>query len=292
MTTSTQTLRKGEANYPRLLEEIFDPPQELYLQGSFPDAPAPTLAVVGSRKATKYGLEAVRYLIEPLARAGVVIISGLAFGIDRAAHEAALAVSGTTWAVLGTPLTLIYPAAHQGLARRIVAADGAILSESPPGTPVHRGSFPKRNRIIAGLAQAVLVVEASEKSGSLITARLALESGRDVYVVPGPIFSPVSQGVHRLLKEGATPVTEPEDLFLGLGVAPPDRLFALPTPVEVLPAASEAVIGAIPFDQPIHVDRLIGSATLDLAHLHELLTLLELAGYIRTTQPGYYLRVK
>lgn len=289
METSDQTILRTDPAYPVLLGEIYDPPDQLFFRGTLQETPGAILAVVGSRKATKYGLEVVHYLVEPLARAGVVIVSGLAFGIDRAAHEAALTASGTTWAVLGTPLEQIYPATHRGLARQIVADGGALLSESPAGTPVHRGSFPRRNRIIAGLAQGVLVVEASEESGSLITARLALEGGRDVYVVPGPIFSPVSKGVHRLLKDGATPVTEPQDLLDALVIA--DRTTLTPQELFV-PEAVLRIISAIPFDQPIHIDKLSASATLDLANLLEDLTRLELDGYIRTTQPGYYLRVK
>lgn len=206
-------LRTGDPGYPARLHHLFEKPNPVFVRGTLPSGSRPHLAVVGTRRATPYGLLVTKQLIEPLAAAGVVIVSGLAYGIDAAAHRAALAVGGTTVAVLGCGIDRVYPAAHVDLAREILETGGAIASEYEPGTPSYPANFPARNRIVAALAHAVLVVEAPLKSGALITAYGAAEMGRDVLAVPGPVTSETSDGCHGLIARGARIVTSVEDVF-------------------------------------------------------------------------------
>lgn len=226
----------AHALYPDPLRTLYDPPEELYLRGTLPSSWRHAIAVVGSRKMSPYGKQVINLLVPPLAAVGVPIVSGLAYGCDAAAHEATLAAHGTTIAVLGSGLddASLYPAAHRGLATRILASGGALLSEYPPGTGSQKFHFPMRNRIIAGLSAAVLVIEAREKSGSLITAMSALEAGREVFAVPGLITSDTSAGTNFLIKHGAHPVTCPEDIFEILGMACPDSVVSSATPLPSL----------------------------------------------------------
>ncbi len=199
--------------YPALLRELFDPPIALYTRGTL--SPGTSVAFVGSRKATPYGRTATHTLVRPLAARGLLIVSGLAYGIDAEAHRAALAVHGRTVAVLGSGAdeASLYPRAHRELAAQIVSEGGAVVSEYALGTEARGEYFPQRNRIVAGLARAVVVVEASGTSGALITARLALAENRDVFAVPGPITSPTSEGTNRLLREGATPALSADSIL-------------------------------------------------------------------------------
>lgn len=205
--------------FPPLLNRIYDPPLALYVRGTLP-GDAPALAVVGSRKATPYGRSATHALVRPLSARGLVIVSGLAFGIDAEAHRAALETHGKTIAVLGTGVddAALYPRAHRQLAHDIVASGGAVVSEFPPGTTARAEYFPQRNRVIAGLARATVVVEATNHSGALITARLALAENREVLVVPGPITVPTSEGTNRLLREGAAPALSADDILDALSL--------------------------------------------------------------------------
>lgn len=203
--------------YPSLLKEIPNPPVILYGKGNphlFTEGKI-FLGVVGTRKCTQYGLEAVESLTYELSRAGLTIISGLAAGIDSRAHEAALEAEGKTVAVLGSGVDnfSIFPPENKGLARRITEKGGTVISEYAPGTPALREHFPQRNRIISGLSKGILVVEAPEKSGALITARLALEQNREIFAVPGPIFSIYSRGCHKLIQEGAKLILQAEDIL-------------------------------------------------------------------------------
>lgn len=289
MPVQVLTLKPSDNLYPPLLKEIHDPPDPLYLRGTLEIGDRLVVAVVGSRKATSYGRQVVKQLIEPLAAAGVVIVSGLAFGIDGAAHEAALAVGGLTVAVLGTPIDRIYPPSHTHLVQRLLAQGGAIVSEVPSGGETHRGSFPRRNRIIAGMSHATIVIEAAFDSGSLITARCALDENRDVFVVPGPITSLVSAGTNNLLKLGARPVTEPNDVLGALGQP---LLAPLATPLPRNLTAEEAtIIGQLSPTEPLHIDNLIKLVTIDLPILQSQLSLLEIRGLVRMIQPGYYVRL-
>ena len=203
--------------YSPWLREIVDPPSVLWVRGRIPPFDRPGVAVVGSRQATPAGLQMGRQLGEGLAAAGLTVVSGLARGVDGASHEGALAVGGLTIGVLGCGADIVYPSEHRELAAR-VAASGGIISEFPPGTPPQSHHFPLRNRIISGLSRAVIVIEAGERSGSLITARMAMEQGREVLVVPGNVLSGRNRGGHALIKDGARLVESVEDVLAELGI--------------------------------------------------------------------------
>lgn len=212
-----ELLTLDDPRYPAALRQIHDPPFLLYLKGTITPADAAAVAVVGSRRMTHYGREQARKFSFHLARAGFTIISGLARGIDTAAHEAALAAGGRTIAVLGSGIGNVYPPENQALADRI-AGSGAVLSEFPVLYVPDKQSFPLRNRIVAGMSSGLLVVEAPARSGSLITANQALEQGRAVFAIPGPIDRPSSEGCHRLIQQGATLVCTPDDVVDELGL--------------------------------------------------------------------------
>jgi len=209
-------LLEGDEGYPGLLARIPDPPHLLFVRGSLLPCDALAVAVVGARHATAYGLKVAEQLGEGLSRAGYTVVSGLARGIDAAAHKGALAAGGRTIAVLGSGVLNIYPPEHDRLAAQI-AEHGAVISEAPPLLPPFPGAFPQRNRIVAGLSLGTVVVQASDRSGALITARLALEQGRDVFAVPGPIDCRLSQGCHDLIRDGATLVGRVDDILEELG---------------------------------------------------------------------------
>jgi DNA processing protein len=219
--------------YPESLKRIHDPPFLLYMKGTITPADAAAVAVVGSRRTTHYGREQAKKLSFQLAKAGFCIVSGLARGIDTAAHEAALAARGRTLAVLGSGIGHVYPPENQSLADRI-AENGAVLSEFPVLYVPDKQSFPLRNRIVAGLCQGLLVVEAPAWSGALITANQALEQGRSVFAVPGPIDRPTSEGCHRLIQQGATLVCSADDIVEELGLA----INSLPLEFDLEPAAA------------------------------------------------------
>ena len=205
---------------PQSLREIHMPPTQLFVQGALPEGYA--VAIVGTRKPTRYGEEVAYRLAFDLAQAGLVIVSGLAYGIDVIAHRAAIAAGGKTVAVLGCGLDVCYPAAHQSLARQIVQSGGALLSEYSEGTPPLRHHFPARNRIIAGLSMGVLVPEADARSGSLITAHLALSENRVVMAVPGAITNMRSEGPNNLIRAGAVPIHSSDDVWSALGLMKPE----------------------------------------------------------------------
>jgi DNA processing protein len=204
------------AGYPRMLREIHDPPPVLFARGSITSKDSLAIAIVGSRHGTQYGLQQAERLAGSLARAGFTIISGLARGIDAAAHRGALAAGGRTIAVLGSGVLSIYPPEHVELAEEVTAA-GAVISESPPRAQPMTGAFPQRNRLISGLSLGVIVVEASNQSGALITARLAMEQGREVFAVPGRVDNRMAHGCHRLIRDGAKLVETAEDVLEELG---------------------------------------------------------------------------
>jgi DNA processing protein len=214
-------LAETDPKYPRSLREIHDPPGILFMRGQILPQDALAVAIVGSRHATHYGLTQAERLAGSLARAGITIVSGLARGIDGAAHRGALAAGGRTIAILGSGLLNLYPPEHVALADE-VAKSGAVISESPPRSPPLAGAFPQRNRIISGMSLGVLVVEASTNSGALITARHAMEQGRDVFAVPGRVDNRLAHGSHRLIRDGAKLVETADDVLEELGplVAP------------------------------------------------------------------------
>lgn len=282
----------GEPDYPALLANIYKPPMVLYVKGDSGLLGLEGLAVVGSRAATSYGLKIARELSGKLAAKGLVIFSGLALGIDTAAHAGALAVGGKTVAVLGCGLDVSYPKSNWRLAEQIAQA-GAMVSEYPLGTPPDAFRFPERNRIISGLGRGVLVVEAAQRSGSLITARLALEEGREVFAIPGRVDSVKSAGAHRLLQEGAKLVGGIDDILDEMGwlsetSSRGSTPSAQPPPEEPL-GPEEARVLAVLEAYPKHIDSIITQARLSPAKVNELLLRLELQGLIESL-PGQQYR--
>jgi DNA processing protein len=280
-------------DYPDALRTIPDPPVVLWMKGLAIDGSRPAVAVVGARAASAPSREIARELGEGLARAGVAVVSGLARGCDAAAHEGALAGGGPTVAVLGCGVDITYPPEHERLASA-VAANGTLLSELAPGTLPLPHHFPLRNRIIAGLSRAVVVVEAHERSGSLITAGCALEQGRDVMVVPGPVRSGRNRGSHALLKDGATLVESAADVLTELGLEGPPHCgtagrTAAPqhgsTAAPQHGSTAALILSALNLDEAADLDDLQASTGLDFRALTRHLTELELAG-LAVRQPG------
>ncbi len=274
----------SRAEFPPLLREIPDAPKTLYARGTLPPPHLKLLAVVGSRRYSSYGKQVVDYLLSGLASYPIGIISGLALGTDALAHEAALKYSLYTLAVPGSGLdpSVIAPATNRPLAARILEAGGGLLSEYSPFTKAATWTFPQRNRIMAGLTHATLLIEAGERSGTLITARLATEYNRELLAVPGDIFSHNSYGVHQFIKLGATVVTEPEDILYALRIEPEEvaaKTLPLLSPLEtrVLQLLLE----------PKERDTLIRELGLPPDEVNQLLMLMEIAGYIRYEAPFY-----
>jgi DNA processing protein len=266
----------GDPRYPRLLLESADPPLLLHVEGRTDLLNAPSLAVVGSRHATPQGIENARAFATHLSQAGITIVSGLALGIDAAAHEGGLAGPGSTVAVVGTGLDIDYPRRNRGLARRI-AEGGLLVSEHSLGAPPLADHFPERNRIIAGLTRGTLVVEAALQSGSLITARLASEAGREVFAIPGSIHAPQSRGCHALIRQGAKLVETAADVleeFPGHRPAPAPSATDLPTA-----AADDPVLVALGHD-PLGLDELVCRTGWPPADLNAKLLELELQGLV------------
>ena len=277
-------LTLGHAAWPPLLLQTADPPLLLYVHGRLDALRAPALAVVGSRRPSAQGLDNARAFATALGESGYVVVSGLARGIDAAAHEGALRAPAGTVAVVGTGLDIVYPAAHQRLAQRI-AEHGAMVSEYAPGTPPLPEHFPQRNRIIAGLALGTLVVEAGLPSGSLISARLAVEAGRDVFAIPGSIHAPQSKGCHALLKQGAKLVETAADILEELQGAPraaAQRELALEPP-----AAADPLLAALGHD-PVTLDALLARTGWTTAALTARLLELELEGRVARLPGGLY----
>lgn len=276
-----------DENYPALLRNIFDPPPLLFYRGCLQKWALP-VAIVGSRHATPYGKSVARSFGEKLACAGVTIVSGAARGIDTAAHEGALAVGAATVAVLGCGVDVVYPAENSRLFDHMIV-NGCILSEYPPGTLPAPGQFPARNRIIAGMSVGVLVVEAAEKSGALITADFSLNENRDVYAIPGSIFSKESCGTHRLIQQGARLVSSAEDLLaeLGLDFSGPES-----RKQEHLDKTEQKVLNEISHTETIPVDSLVIRLDMSAAELVVILLQLEMSGYVVKNAAGYIRSVK
>jgi DNA processing protein len=290
-------LALGDPRYPPLLLETADPPLLLYAEGQLDLLRAPSLAVVGSRHATPQGLATAHAFARELSGCGLTIVSGLALGVDAAAHEGGLAGPGGTIAFVGTGLDQVYPAAHAALARRI-AEQGLVVSEYPLGMPPLAVNFPRRNRLIAGTAQGTLVVEAAVQSGSLITARMALESGREVFAIPGSIHSPQARGCHRLIRQGAVLVETADDILQELrlpGAASPAARMSRPRPSPpAAPAAAAPEIGgplrdALGYD-PVSFDALSARTGLPSDRLAAELLSLELDGAVQRLPGGLFQR--
>lgn len=277
-------LTLADEDYPPDLLNVADPPPVLYLKGRRELLNAPCFAVVGSRNATAQGIANAESFSRLLSEAGYTIVSGQALGIDAAAHLGGLAGRGSTIAVIGTGADIVYPARNRDLAHRI-AASGLLVSEFPLGTPAISNNFPRRNRIISGLARGVLVVEAALRSGSLITARLAGEQGRDVFAIPGSIHSPLSKGCHSLIKQGAKLVDDARDIIEELGALPVPAAAGSPGPDEAgapaaPPSSAHAELLAHMGYDPVDLDTLAARAGLTAAALSAMLLELELDGSI------------
>jgi len=297
-----RALSPADARYPSRLAEVPDAPATLHVRGSLVDADALAVAIVGSRRATPYGLEVAETLAADLAARGVTIVSGLARGIDAAAHRGALRVGGRTLAVLGSGVDVIYPPENRRLAAEIMER-GALLSQFAPGTPPLPQNFPTRNQVIAALSLAVVVVEAAEKSGSLITARLAAELGREVLAVPGRITAPESRGANRLIQDGAHVAMGWEDV---VGVLP-ERWKARVTAttgigrvgdatatgrgaVEGEPSGYRSILELLGED-PIDIDHVIERSGLGAGRVSAALLELELEGRVRQIEGKRFVRV-
>ena len=280
-----RVLTPDQAGFPPLLLQTVDPPLLLYVQGDIGRLSQPSVAVVGSRHPTPQGSQNARAFAAALAERGFVVVSGLALGIDAAAHEGALAAAAGTVAVVGTGLDRVYPDRHRDLARRI-AANGVLVSEFAPGTPPLPEHFPQRNRIIAGLSLGTLVVEAALQSGSLITARLAAEANREVFAIPGSIHAPQSKGCHALIKQGAKLVETAEDIVEELrGGAPAQASLALDPP-----APADPLLEALG-DDPVTLDALMARTGWPAAELSARLLTLELDGLAARLPGGLYQRL-
>lgn len=278
-----------DPRYPMRLKMINDPPPLLYVRGEIRPEDDYGVAVVGTRGISNYGREATRALASDLARAGVTVISGLAKGIDAVAHRAALDVGGRSIAVLGSGIDVIYPWENKKLALDVINA-GALISEYPLGTQPEATNFPPRNRIVSGLSRGVLVVEAGEVSGALITARFAAEQGRDVFAVPGSIFAHNSAGVNRLIRDGAIPVTGVNDILEALNLtqveAHVEAQMLLPTD------PTEAALFDHLADDPVHADELSRTTGLPIAMVTGALALMELKGLVHSAGGMTYVRVR
>lgn len=288
-----ETVRKdavtlADEDYPSLLREIADPPLALHVRGNASLLSSLSVAIVGSRRATPYGVNAAQHLARDLGSAGLTIVSGLARGIDAAAHLAALDAGAPTIAVLGTGIDVVYPREHKALFRRIVQS-GAVVSEFAPGTAPRRENFPIRNRVISGLTRGTVIVEANTRSGSLITARMAAEQGREVFAVPGSIFSDRSEGTHRLIQYGAKLVHDGDDVLDELGqdglrILKERRALPEGPPAEVLAVLSR--------DAAIHVDTVAARLRRSSPAVAESLLQLELGGWIRALPGARYVRIR
>lgn len=278
-----RVLALDDPAYPPALRDTADPPLLLYVQGRAELLGRAALAVVGSRNASAQGVSNAARLAQALSETGLVIVSGLALGIDAAAHEGGLRGEGGTVAVLGTGIDIVYPRRNEGLAQRI-AQHGCLVSEYPLGTLPQSSNFPKRNRIISGLARGVLVVEAAAGSGSLITARLAAHQGRDVYAIPGSIHATLAKGCHTLIKEGAMLVESADDILAALAGRPPGTALAAPDDGFVDPLL--AALGGDPATPALLAQR----RGLALAAVQGQLLALELAGLVERLPGGMFQR--
>ncbi len=273
-----QVLTWEDYGYPAYLREIDQPPPVLYVRGAFAVEDEWSVAVVGTRRVTPYGRQVAGDLGAFLARHGLTVVSGLARGVDGIAHEAALKASGRTVAVLGSGVDRIYPPEHQILAERIMAR-GAVISDYPPGTEPEGVNFPPRNRIISGLSRAVVVVEASEQSGALITATFAAEQGREVFAVPGSIYAPQSKGTNRLVRDGAHPLISFEEILEALDL---EKVQEYRAARSLLPADPiEARLLQALASEPQHVDEICAQSGLPIEQVSATLTLMELKGMVR-----------
>jgi len=288
---NNKVITLNNAEYPALLKEIADPPPLLFVRGNAELLSWPQIAIVGSRNPSSLGKQTAFEFAKTLSHCGFVITSGLALGIDTASHQGALKAQGYTIAVAGTGLDRIYPAQNKDLATEIVTT-GAIISEFPPGTTAKANHFPRRNRIISGLCQGLLVVEAARQSGSLITARMALEQNREVFAIPGSIHNPLARGCNALIREGAKLVENTQDILEELNqYIQQDEKTPEPTLQSMLDLEQQTLLNLVMFS-PTSIDNLVENTGLSVEVISSMLLILELQGYLEATAGGCYTRVK
>lgn len=284
-----QVITWQDEGYPRRLKEIEQPPPVLYARGQLAAEDEFAVAIVGTRRVTPYGRQVTEELSAYLAGNGITIVSGLARGVDAIAHSAALRAGGRTLAVLGSGVDRIYPSENRSLGEQIIG-HGAILSDYPVGTAPEAGNFPPRNRIISGLSLAVVVIEAGETSGALITAGFAAEQGREVFAVPGSILAPQSKGTNKLIQSGALPLLSPEDLLQALNLT---RVGAQRSARQLLPAdeVEKQLLEALG-SEPLHVDELRSQTGLPVEKVSAALVMMELKGMVRQVGAMHYVAVR
>ena len=271
------TISPHDHNYLQIIGSIAKVPKKLYFIGKLPEKRIPTVAIVGTRKPTSYGREVTYRIATDLAQKGIIIVSGMALGVDGIAHRAALDANASTIAVVGNGVDIIYPAAHKSLANEIVAKGGAIISEYPPGTEARSFHFLERNRIVSGLSDAIVITEAAIRSGTISTAMHAIEQGREVFVVPGNITSPLSAGCNNLIKQGAHPITSADDI---LEIIAPDLL----RPQSMLPLGMnmyETKIISLLQSGIRNGDEIQKISGIDAVKFSQTITMLEISGTIR-----------
>lgn len=275
-----------DVDYPAKLREITDPPVLLYVKGSLECLKQTCVSVVGSRRATQYGYQVTDTIFRPIARYNITIVSGLALGIDTAAHKAAVEGGGKTVGVLGCGLDQIYPASNRQLAQKIIDTGGALISEFAPGLPSFRSNFPIRNRIIAALSNLTVVIEALQDSGALITAKAALEYNREVGAVPADINRPQGEGPNSLIKMGAIPITSSADVLEGLGLVAQD---AEEQKAINLNSKEDAVYKLLS-REPVHIDKIATLSQSDIAEINSVLVMLELKGLVKNLGGNQFIK--
>lgn len=279
-------------HYPALLKEIHNPPLGIYVKGNLPEEGIDTVAIIGARRCSKYGRTVAYEIAKDLGKTNIIVVSGMAKGIDAEAHRGIMDGGGRTIAVLGCGVDICYPKENEELMEQIIQ-NGCVLSEYPPGINAVPYHFPARNRIIAGLSKMVVVVEAAKKSGTFITADLALENGREVFVVPGNVTSPYSEGTNDLIKQGCPIITEGKDILEELGILYQERekvVFSIQKFEQTSPEEKEVLelIGTV---EPTSAEILCRKLHKDIQEIQYILSLLELSGYIRYVPQGGYIRV-
>ena len=291
-----KTISRNDSQYPLLLNKIPNPPKKIHLLGNLPNQNSPYIAIVGTRKATTEGRLIAKKIAQKLAELGAVIVSGLAMGIDTAAHEGALAGNGKTVAVLACGLNEIYPRQNENLAQKILEANGVIISEYPIGTPAYPDQFLARNRIVSGLSVATIVIEAPIDSGALVTARLAAEQGREVFIIPGPINHPNYNGSHKLIRDGARLVNSIEDILEDLGseilnskIQILNKSQTSKSKIQNIEDKSQLLILKVIQEagKPLNIDKIIEITKLEPQIVSQTIAILTIQEIIKETEKGY-----
>ncbi|KKQ23054.1 MAG: protecting protein DprA, DNA processing protein [Candidatus Wolfebacteria bacterium GW2011_GWC1_37_10] len=288
-------VNKNSKEYPRLLKEIQNPPEKIFILGKLPDDPpvgGPKIAIVGTRKATDYGKSLAKKLARALTEIGAIIVSGLAMGIDTAAHEGAIEAKGKTIAVLANGLDIIYPKQNENLSKKILELNGAIISEYEPGKPALEHQFLERNRIVSGLSVATIVIEAPERSGSIVTARLAAEQGREVFVAPGQVNHPNYKGSHQLIRDGARLITSIDDIIEDLGLENYNLKLKnskqIPNLKNINDRNQLLILKIIKeTGEPANIDKIIETTKLEPQTINQAIAFLIIEGIIKETERGY-----